>query len=91
MREFVAFVSSGFGGKFFLGNWRHHNWQPIHQIFTLRVTIDFIGQFGEIGKQEFSTKVYFELIEFVQLNKQLCLHISGDLFILLLFSSIILN
>ena len=32
--------------KFSPTNRRHHNWEPIHQSSTLRVTIDAIGQCG---------------------------------------------
>ena len=29
--------------KFLLANKRHHSWQPIHQSFTLTVTVEPIG------------------------------------------------
>ena len=32
--------------KFSPANRRHHNWEPIDQSFTLRVTNDAIGQCG---------------------------------------------
>ena len=35
--------NSGFHVKFFPANRHHHNYQPIHQIFTLRVTMGVVG------------------------------------------------
>ena len=43
--------------KYFPANKRHHNQQPIRQIFTLRVTTDRIGCFGWLTKHEFNKKV----------------------------------
>ena len=34
-------------------NRRHHNWQPIHHSFTLRITMEPNGQFGWVTKQQF--------------------------------------
>ena len=34
------------GVKFFLANNHHHNWQPIHQSLTLRITMNPTGHFG---------------------------------------------
>ena len=50
-------TAQAFCVKFFLANKHNHNWQPIHQNFRLRVAMDPIGQFGEVAKQEFNTKV----------------------------------
>ena len=44
--------SSGVCVKFFLANRCHHFWWPIHQRFTLRVTMDPIGQFVEIARHK---------------------------------------
>ena len=49
--------SSDFCIKFFLANERHFHWQPFNQSFTLRLKMEPIGQFGQIVKQEFHTKL----------------------------------
>ena len=55
--------SSGFCVKFFLANRRHHNWQPIHQNFTLRIIKESIDQFDQIAMKEFNTKGNHQLID----------------------------
>ena len=42
---FLLLDGSGYCFNFFLANRRHNNWQPIHQSFTYRVTMEPIGQF----------------------------------------------
>ena len=58
----ISCTSSYFCVKFFLANGRHHSCQPIHQSFTLRVTIDPIGHFDWSRKQEFNTEVFFAIL-----------------------------
>ena len=53
----LIMTSSGFCVKFLLANRCPYNCQPVHQSFTLRVTIDPIGHFAWSMTYEFYTEV----------------------------------
>ena len=55
---------SGVCVKFFTSNRLHWNWQVIHLSFTIRNTIEPIGQFGQLANQELNTHVINKTPEF---------------------------